>query len=55
MNRGQLTDLKQELCIKDNGKEALETEKVNNYGLMVLNTLEYGEKTELMVKANLFM
>lgn len=33
---------------------ALETVKVNKSGLMVLATLENGERTELMAKESLF-
>lgn len=45
---------KRVLFTQENGREDLETVKVNRSGLMVLVTLESGEKTGLMAEANLY-
>ena len=58
INRGSrdlLINSKLELYIKVSGKEDSEMDLENKLGLMVLSTLENGEKTELTEREDSFM
>lgn len=54
-NKDLHINLKQELYIPDNGKEALEMVKENKVGQMELAILVNGKKTELMEREDLYM
>ena len=54
-SRDHLINSKQELYIKVSGKEDSEMDLENKLGLMVLSTLENGEKTELTEREDSFM